>query len=564
MKKVPTMLYLLNPGLDRQHGIISFKPLVATLLVLSVFAAVGWTGAFRETTYRLASLLVPSAGTTEQPILLLGPEPDAHAEPDWLALLDHVTAAEPSVVAFLFTPRAPATFFNRARAQGNVFFAHNSGLAGFRGPARPNLGETLEPSGIELSGGDRPLTFSLPDLGTLIYERVAQSPAPGHFRFHLASISGDVANATYRHLLTDSLPESAIRHRVILVAPPSGPYRSTIGSVTLPNGDLVGEDVFFAAGMAAMLAGHWVSELPTWLDLALLLVTLVLAAIAGQFLYIRAFMKTLVVTANFWLFASWVGLLAFGIWLPVAEILIGLFLLSGFCTLQRYFLIIERVRLFQLDYGEMVRRHIPEDVDAHRDPWQWANNWVGHAVPGKRSLFLELHQGTLQRRAASGTGDVPVEMQSLDPGKEPFTRALANQGPVQVHRLLSGGDDEVQWLVPLFSGQRPLGFWVVAFDRTSPAPDAAALADIAEPLTAWLTEQIESQGRTGRVKRLLRYHVDAGCMVRMRALTVLLEQYLLRHRATSPQVARSGPAADVRAFQRSVPRSGRRSLKAGA
>lgn len=509
MNQLPTMLYLLNPGLDRHQGVVSLKPLCAGLLVFALLVVTGRGVALNDWLYQHAALLTPADAQGADRVLLLGDRQTSDT-PDWAELLSRIQAAEPRGVVFLFRPDADPAFFEQAAEVGNIAFT--------------------DALSVDDPGRD-------PLQAAQIYQDLTERAAPAYFALPSPSSVAGIPAATYRHLHAGRVPPETLRDRWVVVAPPDAAYRP-VAQRRLPNGATGDADAVFAAGLAALLDGAWVGvPAPAW-RLLLVILAMLVVAVAGQFLYIRAFLKVAVLFANSLAFLSWALLFAFDLWLPLAEMLLCAAIVLAVSLLQRYFLMIERVRMFQLDFAAMVQRCLPRDVLHHRNPWQWAAGWLGLALPGARGALLELRQGTLQQRAVLGDGSVPVACQIQNPAEPPFSQALSSLTPQRVDHFMADGAGEAQWLVPLTSGRRQLGFLVIGVPLTADADgeettaplDEARLAALAEPLSAWLDQQIDEAGVWFRIKRLLGFHVDAACMIPMRAHTALLELFLVRGR----------------------------------
>ncbi|CAM2010745.1 hypothetical protein [Acanthopleuribacter pedis] len=517
MNQLPTMLYLLNPGLDRHQGVVSLKPLLAGLLVFALLVISGWGTAVNQKLRQYAALFTPAPTQASAQVMLLGDRQTTDT-PDWSLLMNRILEAEPRGVVFLFRPDAEPAFFQQAAQSGKVAFT-----------------EPLSPLD---AGRDR-------EQAAQVYRDLTGVTLPPWFSLAPATAPAAVPAATYRHLLAGRVPRETLRSSWVVVSPPDARYRPAARRL-LPDGTAHDADVLFAAGLGALLNGNWIT-LPSPLQrLALVLAGMILIAAAGQFLYIRAFLKVTLLFANSALFLSWACLTAFDLWLPLGDMLLCLAVLLAVCLLQRYFLMIERVRLFQLDFAAMVQRCLPREALHHRDPWQWAAGWLGLALPRARGLLLELRNGRLVQRALLGDGAVPVTTQNQNPELPPYSHALRNLAPQRVDHFMADGEGEAQWLIPLTTGRRRLGFLLIGLPAAREADaeqsDAARLAAVADTLAGWLDQQIDENGAWSRLKRLLGFHVDAACMIPMRAHTALLELFLVHGREGAASTPAKLPA----------------------
>ena len=122
-----------------------------------------------------------------------------------------------------------------------------------------------------------------------------------------------------------------------------------------------------ATAMISLFYGRNLLRLSPWMEMALTGVLVLFLAISSQYTYVRPLFRMLLAVHGItWLAAiALPGLLR--VHPPAAGIMVALTALTFLIMRDRYTALLDEVRLFRLDFGDMVRRRLPGELPDTRE-----------------------------------------------------------------------------------------------------------------------------------------------------------------------------------------------------
>ncbi len=330
-------------------------------------SSAGLVAALDARIYDLTTRLMRARGIEEPHVFLL--DSGETRDRDWPALQAAIQAAGPRAIAFTFYPDADAAFYALAEESGNIYF----GRALIDLPGQPpRLQEVPEaaralPSGIvavrqptgkhhtHARGSFTRDGRQMPSLEAVLARAMGTNAPAGSWRIDFRWGAGMLPNAGADQLLAGALPEELLRDRVVLIGEPADAVTAARSGLAIPGGEVISANAYHGFALETLLgrrALHELPLLPLWLLIGF---TVLVLAVAYQFLYIRALVRLTLATTTIATATTWALLALTGFWLPLADLLIALSFALVAAIFDRYFMLIEGLRLFSLDFRGTVQ-----------------------------------------------------------------------------------------------------------------------------------------------------------------------------------------------------------------
>ena len=453
------------------------------MLITWGLSAIGALQAFNGAFYDLTTRYAPGRSLqSDQVLVVVGTPRDyqSHREP-WLQTLQVLQNLGAKQIIFGFVPdQASTAFFLAAQDAGQVIFGRpvQHRVVGSRLKSWPDAARTFElPFGVagippaELGihrkqstfysvEGQRYPTLELTAARNALSNRASLPSGPFLVNFRSA-----IPVVTLQHVLNDDLNAELVRDRNILIGirpdePAPGlhvPTSASSGSMPLP--------VFQGYALDSLLEKRWISELPDWVTLVLILVI----AAMGVIIYQRAESKfgTWLTVAIVLIYLDLAWLLpgyAFS-WPPVAEMVVAQ-LVTFLLVMQNKTQVKEQV-LQQMLLGTNARleeRLAPPSLYTEDEPWPQLISLVQPILDPDRMMFLETTPGksSVQTKAGFSCDANDIFEQRDDRRREPYSTTIAEDKAILLKwPYLKPRPREDQFLAPLNFADELLGFWAI-------------------------------------------------------------------------------------------------------
>lgn len=249
---------------------------------------------------------------------------------------------------------------------------------------------------------------------------------------------------------------------------------------------------YHAYALDTLLDRSWIREAGPWPKLACIALVAVIGVVLYQLLQFRAALWFTGLALGLYLVLAW-GLLVYGrLWLPVLEIGLAQVALFAVVWRRRQAVQMDAVRELLLRLTrEMRERLFPEDFADSEDSWSRIIVLITQTLRLERGIFLETLENDHRVReiASYRCSLTDIQERRRDFHRTPYTTALNQAGPVRVEGYLTAaGEDEIQYLVPLYFSGRVEGFWAfgVRSDQPRTIPNF-------EPLIKTYADEIAAQ-----------------------------------------------------------------------
>ncbi|MDJ0840334.1 MAG: CHASE2 domain-containing protein [Acidobacteriota bacterium] len=308
-------------------------------------------------------------------LLLVQSSPDRDQPVDWSQLVDHLQTSGAKIIVFPFIPEADRAFFQRAAQSGNVLFGrpllHRNGRP-FLAPLPPRAADLDLHSAIaSLPAAPgrlakyQQITYRHERSETPSIEawtaRAAGVSLPKRTRFRIDFSPASLPNVTMDHVLNNRMPATMVQDKIVIVGNHTPPEFRARDLVRVPGSRSVSTAAFHAYSLHTLLEGRIIRELPIWATAGLVTLIVSVLALFSQFLYIRPVSRILAAAHLLVLGAAWLGPALLSVHPPAAELLTALAAFTFLTIYSRYSVLIDSIRQYRLDFGELVRGVLPPD-----------------------------------------------------------------------------------------------------------------------------------------------------------------------------------------------------------
>lgn len=364
---------------DRVHT-RGFIPMAAAVMLTAILWSLGFVDLLDERISDHALSIFPAV--EEAPILVL--EPSAGEEPiNHAKLLDRLTDAGAALVVYTHYPAETRDFYEKAAALGNVVFARPGFITKERTilAAIPRAAQALplpvaaalaplgsgaiarhQQTGVLLDGQ------TLPTLERWAAEAMGIAVTPDA-RFRVNFTARGLPRVSPHHILKPQLPQHLIQNRVVLIGAYPHPALTARDSIRTAGGHNLSTVAYHGYALRGLLMDDTIDELPLGSRVGLVLLLLLLCSACTWFLYIRPVLRILIAMHLLTLALALLSPALLGVHTPAAEILTALSCFTFFTVLERYKRLLDDVRLFRLDFHDMLHVHLGTSGPApnHRD-----------------------------------------------------------------------------------------------------------------------------------------------------------------------------------------------------